>query len=382
MKTDRLLPNNPSPFNINGCFIAGGAIHSIVTGTTINDFDIYPKSRKDFEDLLINLIEKENFSIVNISNKAVTLECINNLNEKYIAQIIFFKFYNTAEELFKTFDFTICMAAFDCDTFEYKFHPNFYQDVASKTLRYNENALYPVNSLLRVKKYSDKGYNLGKMCTIKLALSLMKRGLPSSWKELEEETGGLYGNELFSDYNADFSYENIINLLDSIDNNNISYINNNEHESETYEILNNNYKKEIEYIKINENLCVLTEDKKIKETVPVQFINNIGKRIKLKDISNDKDRKFFGYKTHEFKPLGDTGIEFIFETIYKNKQKVKENIHKGHCLYIVTFSIEGILSAFKDTIRCSVAKSVLEITSLDDSMDDDIQEAIACILSK
>lgn len=392
MKTEKILPKNPSPFDINGCYIAGGSILSIVTEKEINDFDIYPKSKKDFENILVDLIEKESCYIINISERAVTLKSRkhkNYLNEEHTAQVVFFNFYNNPEELFENFDFTVCMAAFDCDSLEYHFHPNFYQDVASKTLRFNENALFPINSLLRVKKYSEKGYELGKICTIKLAFSLMNKGLPKSWKEMEDEVGGLYGNKIinFDIDNIDFSYDNLIKFLDEIDEGKITQ---DTPKIKKYDILNYNCHngggttddKEIEYFKINEKECLFVEENKIKEKVPVSFINNIGEKIKLKDIGENKNKKFFGYKVSDYiYPL----FTKMNGNVFKDKQKAMENMEDNKSLYIVTVSLEDMQGEFAysddDIIICNNAKPAKKITSFDDSMDDDILEAFSVIMA-
>lgn len=385
LNTTEILPKNPIPFDVNGCFVAGGAILSIVTGTEINDYDIYPKSKTDFENILIDLIEKEDCYIINISDRAVTLKSRkhkNHLNEEYTIQVIFFKFQNTSEALFNTFDFTVCMAAFDCDTLTYSFHPNFYQDVASRTLRYNENALFPISSFLRVKKYREKGYELGKICNIKLAVSLMNRGMPNSWKDLQDEIGGLYGNNTYIDNNIEFSYDNLMLFLDSMYGENLTNNTNNIETKKTYEILNNNgHKDEIEYFKINDNDVVLVEKNKLKETVPISFINNIGEKLKLKDISDHKDTKFFGYvPSYDTMTVFGFPHVFTYVDIFKNKQKAIENMESNYVLYVVKLSAKDIIKPDQDTVRFRKALAVTKVPSLQGSMDDDILEAYAKIM--
>lgn len=390
MKENELLPAKPININLKGCFIAGGSILSIVTETDINDFDIYPKSQLDFENILMDLLEKEDCYIINISEKAVTLKSKKHkdyLNNEYTFQVMFFNYYNTPEEIFHSFDFTVCMAAFDFDNLEYHFHSNFYQDIASKTLRYNENALFPLSSLLRVKKYSEKGYELGKTCNIKLAVSLMNRGLPETWKELEEEIGGLYGSKpSIEDKNIKFSYENIVNFLDTI---NPERLNQESKNTQIYEFLSNNYNSVLEYFKINEYECVLVEKEKLKETVPKSFIENIGKKIKTKDISDDKKKTFFVYtnyillnRTSDF--ILNRVIFNIDTKLFKDKQTAIENKYDNQYLYIATVSLGDIQSAYSvskgNTIKSTKAKVAAKITSYDDSMDNDILEAYAGIL--
>lgn len=193
------LPKNPNPFNITGCYIAGGAIHSIATGKEINDYDIYPKSLEDFGNILHSLIDEDGCYIMHISDRAITMKSNtlkNNNYERLVVQVMFFDWFPTSEKIFDYFDFTICMAAFDCDTEQYHFHPDFYPDIATKTIRFNKNSKFPISSMFRVEKYKNKGYHIGKAEHLKIALSIANTGLPQSWEELEAQLGGTYGRQV------------------------------------------------------------------------------------------------------------------------------------------------------------------------------------------
>lgn len=184
--------------HLPGCFIAGGAILSRATKTEINDFDVYPKSNKAMIDAFYTLIE-DNCFVVNISDRAVTFKSNNITNDKGergIIQVMTYDTFETADKIFEHFDFTICMGAYDCDAMEHVFHPDFYPDVASKTIRFNPKTRYPLNSLLRLTKYTAKGYYIGKPEHIRMILTTIERGLPTSWQELESQIGGTYGREI------------------------------------------------------------------------------------------------------------------------------------------------------------------------------------------
>jgi len=207
---------------IQGCFIAGGAILSVATKTEINDYDIYPKSDLAFESLVMSLIEDQVCFVMNLSDKALTLKCNNIKNakgERAIIQIMFSPdFFPTTESIFEKFDFTVCMAAFDCDAKEYIFHKDFYPDVASKTLRFNNGTLYPLNSLIRTTKYKEKGYYIAKPELLKIAFAIVQKGMPTSWEELESQIGGSYGKQIsVSSDGIEFNYENVIQVLSEMD---------------------------------------------------------------------------------------------------------------------------------------------------------------------
>jgi hypothetical protein len=106
------------------------------------------------------------------------------------------------------------MGAFDCDTKEYHFHPDFFPDIASKTLRFNVNTRYPLNSILRVTKYIAKGFFISKPEHIKMTLATIKQGMPNSWEELEAQIGGTYGREVkLRRDDVEFSFEAAIDML-------------------------------------------------------------------------------------------------------------------------------------------------------------------------
>jgi hypothetical protein len=216
------LPKRPHPFgNLSGCFLAGGAILSAVTKTEPADYDLYPKSKKAAIDLIYHLMEDEDCFVVNISDRAVTLKCngvTNEKGERVLVQVMMFDEFKTTEQIFNFFDFTVCMGAWDCDTKEYVFHNDFLVDIASKTLRFNPTTKFPLNSMMRIGKYRNKGYTLPTSEMIRMSLTLMQSKLPSSWEELESVIGGTYGRQVkLHTENVIFSIENALKLFDDLD---------------------------------------------------------------------------------------------------------------------------------------------------------------------
>ena len=210
------LPKNPDPFGLKGCYIAGGAILSLATKTDINDYDIYPKNEEGFADVIYTLHDIGCF-VVNISDRAITYKSNDEKNdngERAIIQVMTYDYFDTPEKIYENFDFSVCMGAFDCDTKQYDFHSDFYPDIATNTLRFNHKTRYPLNSLLRVNKYRQKGFFISKPEYTKLALTIAKTGMPESWEELEAQIGGSYGREIELARNGmDFNFENAIEIL-------------------------------------------------------------------------------------------------------------------------------------------------------------------------
>lgn len=204
------------PIGLTDCFIAGGSVLSLVTKSEISDYDIYPKSEEGFIEVVETLFDNNCF-VVCVSDRAVTFKCNDikdSTGERMIFQVMTFDYFPDAQSIFKNFDFTVCMAAFDCDTEEYFFDDMFWQDVASKSLRFNSGTKYPLNSLIRTYKYKQKGYQCGKAELAKIALTVAEKGMPKSWEELENEIGGTYGKSLsLAREGVDFTFGNAIQAL-------------------------------------------------------------------------------------------------------------------------------------------------------------------------
>lgn len=205
--------------DLSGCWLAGGAILSTVTKQPISDYDLYPKTQEDLEYIVNHLCTVA--TVTNISKNAITFMSWNNAlkNEDdkcAIIQVILDTFKNT-DEIFSRFDFTVCMAAYDIDTDEYTFHPLFWQDIASKTLHFNEGTMYPINSILRLNKYREKGFKIPKTQLLKMTIAAINEGMPTSWKNLEKQIGGVYGRQIT--LNADdmeFTIENVFKVLEDL----------------------------------------------------------------------------------------------------------------------------------------------------------------------
>lgn len=210
------LPNINS-LGITGGFIAGGAVLSTVTKTPINDYDIYPKTKEDLVEICMELFSQA--QMVNLSERAVTFKSYkehNSEGERQLIQVIRGEF-PTPESIFDNFDFTVCMGAYDCDTDQYTFHENFWPDVASKTLRFNSGTKFPLNSLIRTYKYTQKGYKTSKTEMAKIALTVASKGMPMSWEELEEEIGGTYGRSLkLAREGEEFTFDKAVEVLSDI----------------------------------------------------------------------------------------------------------------------------------------------------------------------
>lgn len=194
--------------NFENAFIAGGALTSVFTRQPINDYDLYFKS----EDAFVQAVEQaydEGFWCVDVSKRAVTFA-----DNSVIYQMMHFDWFPTAEAIFDAFDFTCVMAAYDFDTKEIVADDNFLTHCAQRFLRFHPGTRYPLASAVRVLKYQDRGYSIGKGDMLKIALACRKVEI-NSWDDLKDQIGGAYGTKVMLAADGDFSLDAAISALEA-----------------------------------------------------------------------------------------------------------------------------------------------------------------------
>lgn len=197
-----------SHFSPEGAFIAGGALTSVFTGAEIKDVDIYFKSKESFI-AGIELAYDDGLWCLAATDRAVTFAYGDS-----IIQLMHFDFFETAAEIFDAFDFTVCMAAYDLDAKEFVFHDDFMKHAAQRFLRFHNGTRYPFGSLLRVLKYQQRGYTIGKSDLLRIALCCHEIPL-ESWDDLARAIGGQYGEKANLDETQPFSMEAALGIFES-----------------------------------------------------------------------------------------------------------------------------------------------------------------------
>lgn len=227
-------------------YIAGGAILSAFTNNKINDFDLYFKSIKDYEDFIKDLgaVNKESDwsdfnkrpKIKKDAESKVTL--INNSHNAktylYKGQVyqVITAFTGEPIELFRYFDFSIVMGAFLPNKKEFVYDDNFLVDITSRIIRFNIGTEYPIASMLRLLKYQKRGYTISGIEIIKMGLAVHALNL-KSYPELKKQLNGidtqfLYGLTAAFDEGIykekNFEYKEFLTMLDDyIDNLNSNF---------------------------------------------------------------------------------------------------------------------------------------------------------------
>jgi hypothetical protein len=175
--------------------VAGGTITSLFTNNEINDIDVYGRCNEDVVGFMTEVVEDGSW-IVSHTHKATQFS-YNSLP----VQLIHYQYFNRVEDIFDSFDFTVCMGAFDFKTEEFILHPDFLKHNSQRILKFNPNTSFPIISALRVQKYENKGYKISKPEFIRIALACMNLNI-TSYEELKDHLGGLYGvnyDKLFED---------------------------------------------------------------------------------------------------------------------------------------------------------------------------------------
>ncbi|WP_405101638.1 hypothetical protein [Oceanobacillus sp. FSL H7-0719] len=192
------LVNDFRKFNV---FIAGGLVTSLFTGNEINDVDVYFRNEDDLVSFLENFYGNY---IISHTKKATMFADKNKKNDTDIKiQAIHFKYFETAEDIFDTFDFTHVMGAFDFKTEEFVLHKDFLKHNSQRILKFNRLTDFPLISLIRVKKYQDRDYTISKPELMRIAMTCMDLEI-NSYEELEEHLGGMYGE----------AWDNIVEEID------------------------------------------------------------------------------------------------------------------------------------------------------------------------
>lgn len=195
------------------CFIAGGTITSLFSGAKINDIDVYFRDEKS----CIKFVEDswEDQDRINILTKKSVLMKMDELD----VQLIHFKYFKNAQEIFDTFDFTVCMGAFDFETEQFVLHDEFMKHNSQRILKFNKNTAFPIVSLLRVQKYSKKFYSISKPEFLRIALKCMDLDIKNV-EELKDQLGGMYGINYDKIINFDegeeFSLEKVIDKIENL----------------------------------------------------------------------------------------------------------------------------------------------------------------------
>lgn len=296
---------------LKDCFIAGGAILSLITKSEIKDFDIYCKSIKSIIDN--HFILSSNSTVISFTEKSITYL----MSGETSIQIIINQTYKTPEEIFNNFDYTCCMLSYDIDTKEFNARPSTIKDILSKQLVFNPKTLYPFNSLLRLSKYQRKGYSISKTELMKLMLTVFSKTEINSWDDLATEVGGIYGQQLIFNVEKDekFSLESAITKLENLELKEIEPRVFEINDDFLYDYLTNNIK----------GLYKINNDENVLSSQSVYITKNNKLNYLSKNLFNFLKNKYpildSDTTVHSIKGVRSTKDKYAFISIYKKDYK-------------------------------------------------------------
>lgn len=186
---DRLTSNIMKLLAKYNVILAGGSLTSILTNSLINDFDLYVKNRIDIDKILDKL--KKNYKLTCfVTNNSYNVEVQINNNKISLQFITIKEFINKSElELINSFDFSVCMLAYNFKQNKLYCDEHIYEDIQNRTIHYNYDNLYPISSLFRINKYKSKGFKIETIEILKITLNIKDLKIESNRDLLENLKG-------------------------------------------------------------------------------------------------------------------------------------------------------------------------------------------------
>ena len=171
-----------------GAVLSGGAITSTFNNVKVNDLDFYLQNESDsgrFHDFM----KKCGLKAACVTENAVTYVRNGTGKQKYYVQLVS-AFSGSPEEIFSTYDFTVCCGAFSFAKAEFELHPRFLSDNISKRLVYIGGSKFPLCALYRVRKYLDKGYTVTGGTLVHIGLCATKLNI-NTYGDLKQQLRGV-----------------------------------------------------------------------------------------------------------------------------------------------------------------------------------------------
>ena len=149
----------------NGPWIAGGSLHRTYRKIPLTnaDVDVFFKNKEQFEQFVAAISLSSLFSNYKIESTIYSeWHCtltIKYMDTEWKIQCVTFKYFDTIESLFKSFDINVCRIAYDGTNIIYE--DGVLNDINSNKLKFNEGSIYyPSVTLKRLVKYVKMGYDI------------------------------------------------------------------------------------------------------------------------------------------------------------------------------------------------------------------------------
>ena len=184
----RILKDIMSPTFYNAMttskgYLAGGAIRGVFCSEPIVDFDIFFRSRINFDNFVSSFDKGESPTFTTTDTAWTHID-----EDKVTYQLICAEF-GEPSEVIKKFDFSCCMGAWEPEK-GFILDKQFLKHCSQHRLVFNANAGFPICSMWRAIKFIKRGWKLPAIESIKLALSINHLNL-TNHAELKRQLLGI-----------------------------------------------------------------------------------------------------------------------------------------------------------------------------------------------
>lgn len=174
-------------------FVTGGAIPSLLLGETLHDLDVYFRTRgtalavaqyyvtQSAKEATKNE-SKPKFRPVSLTTNAITLS--------HGIQIVI-RFFGSPEEIHANCDFIHCTCVYDYKSGEVSLPPAALESILGKFLIYKGGSKYPLCSIIRTRKFVERGWKCDAGQYVKMAWDLNQLNL-NDIGVLEDQMVGVY----------------------------------------------------------------------------------------------------------------------------------------------------------------------------------------------
>lgn len=187
-------------------YIAGGSISALFDMRKFDEYDIFSISEDCAEKIDKYIMANIGFFKQGaITHRANTYSYITDHGYAKKVQVIFIPIkMGPPEHIIRTFDFRACMGAYDPCTDQFVYAEGFKEDNHDRKLVYNVESSYPLNSILRIAKYTARGYKISRADILNIALRVNKLDIYDS-RDLVKEVCA-EGYDTLDDYEFDTKY--------------------------------------------------------------------------------------------------------------------------------------------------------------------------------
>ena len=152
--------------SVDGPWIAGGCLHRTYRNLSLKDadVDVFFKNKEQLDKFLLEFnrvsLNTDRYKIISYTvsewHHTFTIQYMEN---ELKIQCVCFKYFESIEALFTSFDINVCRIAYDGT--KLIMEENTLNDINENQLKFNEGSIYyPSVTLKRLVKYVKMGYNI------------------------------------------------------------------------------------------------------------------------------------------------------------------------------------------------------------------------------